>query len=83
MNSDSLNQLIEQAMQAISPDHLSQQRKDVEKNLRAALEAGISRLDLVTRDEFDTQQRVLQRTRAKIDQLETTVAELEQALKNQ
>ena len=51
--------------------------KDVEKNLRALLSSAFSRLDLVTREEFDIQQDVLKRTREKLDQMEARVAELE------
>ena len=53
--------------------------KDVEKNLRALLSSAFSRLDLVTREEFDIQQDVLKRTREKLDQMEARVAELERA----
>ena len=53
--------------------------KDVEKNLRALLSSAFSRLDLVTREEFDIQQEVLKRTREKLDQMEARVAELERA----
>ncbi len=51
--------------------------KDIEKNVRVMLSGAFSRLDLVTRDEFDIQQEVLQRTREKLTALETKVAELE------
>jgi BMFP domain-containing protein YqiC len=50
---------------------------DIEKNVKALLQGGLARLDLVTREEFDTQTRVLARTREKLEQLETRVAELE------
>lgn len=50
---------------------------DVEKNIKAMLQGGLARLDLVTREEFDIQARVLARTREKLEQLETRVAELE------
>jgi BMFP domain-containing protein YqiC len=50
---------------------------DIEKNVKALLQGGLARLDLVTREEFDTQARVLGRTREKLEQLETRVAELE------
>lgn len=53
--------------------------KDVEKNLRAVLTSVFSRLDLVTREEFDVQREVLARTRAKLDALERKLAELEGA----
>lgn len=54
--------------------------KDVEKNLRALLSSAFSRLDLVTREEFDVQQQVLARTREKLQQMETRLAELEKLL---
>lgn len=54
--------------------------EDVQKNLRALLSGWFSRLDLVTREEFDVQQSVLQRTREKLSQMEARVAELERVL---
>jgi BMFP domain-containing protein YqiC len=54
--------------------------EDVQKNLRALLSAWFARLDLVTREEFDVQQAVLQRTREKLSQMEARVAELERSL---
>ena len=51
--------------------------KDIEKNIRVLLSGAFSRLDLVTRDEFDIQQEVLQRTREKLILLEARVAELD------
>jgi ubiquinone biosynthesis accessory factor UbiK len=51
--------------------------KDLEKNLRALLLTFFSRLDLVTREEFDVQAKVLARTREKLTALETRLAELE------
>ncbi len=50
---------------------------DLEKNLRALLQSAFSRLDLVTREEFDVQREVLARTRAKLEALEAKLAELE------
>jgi BMFP domain-containing protein YqiC len=51
--------------------------RDIEKNARALLSSFFSRLDLVTREEFDVQTEVLRRTREKLEQLEARVAELE------
>ncbi len=59
------------------PNGLKFLQEDMEKNLRSALEAGLSHLDLVTREEFDLQTAVLIRTREKLEQLEKIVAELE------
>jgi BMFP domain-containing protein YqiC len=44
------------------------------------LSQGFSKLDLVTREEFDTQTHVLARTRARLEELERRVADLEQRL---
>ncbi len=52
-------------------------QQDLKKNVKAVLQAKFSQLDLVTREEFDTQAAVLQRTRAKLEALEKQVAELE------
>lgn len=51
--------------------------KDMEKNVKAMLSQGFSRLDLVTREEFDVQAQVLAKTRSKVDALEARLAELE------
>jgi BMFP domain-containing protein YqiC len=51
--------------------------KDIEKNVKALLQSGLSRLDLVTREEFDVQVAVLRKTREKVERLEARVAELE------
>ncbi len=51
--------------------------RDIEKNLKAALAAWLSRLDLVTREEFDVQTEVLARTRDRLRELETRLARLE------
>lgn len=67
---DELNKKVSELL-AASP------AKDIEKNLRALLSSAFSRLDLVTREEFDVQQEVLARTREKLQQMEARVAELE------
>ena len=51
--------------------------KDIEKNVKAVLQSGLSRLDLVSRQEFDVQAEVLRKTRDKLERLEALVAELE------
>ena len=53
---------------------------DVEKNMRAMLTSLFSRLDLVTREEFDVQRQVLLRTREQLTRLEAQLAALEQAV---
>src|SRR5690349_23148879 len=56
--------------------------KDLEKNVKAMLSQGFSRLDLVTREEFDVQMQVLAKTRAKVDALEARLAELEALIRD-
>ncbi len=51
--------------------------KDIEKNVKAMMAQGFSKLDLVTRDEFDVQAQVLAKTRARLEALEAQVALLE------
>ena len=51
--------------------------KDVEKNVKALLQSGLAKLDVVPRAEFDVQAKVLARTREKLEALEKKVAELE------
>jgi len=53
--------------------------KDIEKNAKAMLSGVFSKLDLVTREEFDVQAQVLARTRAKLKDLEARVDALEKA----
>ncbi len=57
--------------------------KDIEKNVKTMLSQGFSKLDLVTREEFDVQMQVLAKTRAKLEALEARVTELEGQLKKQ
>jgi BMFP domain-containing protein YqiC len=51
--------------------------KDIEQNLKAGVTSMLSKLDMVSREEFDVQTEVLARTRAKLEQLEARLAELE------
>jgi BMFP domain-containing protein YqiC len=50
---------------------------DLEANFRSVLRSSLGKLDLVTREEFDTQLKVLERTRSKLEALERKVEELE------
>ena len=54
--------------------------KDIEKNVKAMMTQGFSKLDLVTREEFDIQNQVLAKTRAKLEALEQKVTALEERL---
>ena len=61
-------------LSAMLPPGASEARADLEKNFRAALQAGLQRLDLVTREEFEVQRAVLLRTREKLEALERAFA---------
>lgn len=61
------------------PTGLQFLQDDLKKNIRSAIEAGLADLNLVTREEFDVQAKVLARTRAKLEALEKQVEELEKS----
>jgi len=72
--------IIERIMQtakASVPDAISQ---DVKENVRAAIQDVISDLDVVTREELDAQKAVLAKTRAKVDEMESIISDLEKQL---
>jgi hypothetical protein len=71
------NRLFEELSGKVSALLAQSPAKDVEKNLRALLGSFFSRVDLVTREEFDVQTKLLTRSREQIDALESRVAELE------
>ncbi len=59
------------------PPGLRESRDELQASFKSVLQAGLSRLDLVTREEFDVQRAVLLRTREKLEALEKAVATLE------
>jgi BMFP domain-containing protein YqiC len=70
-------------LSAALPEGVTALRQDLENNFRAVLQSGLTKLDLVTRREFDVQAGVLQRTREKLETLEARLAELQTALGQQ
>lgn len=62
------------------PPGLRDSQEELQQTFKSALQAGLAKLDLVTREEFDVQQAVLLRTREKLEALERTVAMLETQL---
>ncbi|MFN5011274.1 MAG: accessory factor UbiK family protein [Gammaproteobacteria bacterium] len=74
-----IEDLVRRLMESIPPGVRGLQH-DLESNFRAVLRANLARLDLVARDEFTAQTRVLERTRARLEELERRVAELESRL---
>jgi BMFP domain-containing protein YqiC len=62
------------------PEAARTMRRDVESNFRAVLQSSLGKLDLTTREEFEVQSKVLERTRARVEALELRIAALEQRL---
>ena len=68
---------IAQSLGKLLPPGAAELKDDFERNAKAAVQGGLERLDLVTREEFDVQMKVLERTREKLDALEARLAALE------
>ena len=79
MSDESIENLARKLAESV-PESLRSMREDLETNFRGVLRSGISKLDLVTREEFDVQEAVLARTREKLEQLEAQLAEIEKNL---
>ena len=79
MNTFRIDDLARRLFESVPPALRSVQQ-DLESNFRAVLRSSLSKLDLVTRDEFDVQMKVLERTRARLEALEERVKTLEAQL---
>lgn len=73
-------QLLSHASERFADTHLF--NNDEESQLKRYIESALSKTNLVTRDEFDAQTAVLQRTRERVDTLEKQVKELEELVAN-
>jgi hypothetical protein len=73
----SLDELARKLAEAVPPG-LTAIRNDLEQNFKAVLQSGLTKLDLVTRQEFDVQAGVLKRSRERLEELERRMAALEQ-----
>jgi ubiquinone biosynthesis accessory factor UbiK len=78
MDSFRIDEIARRLLDSVPPA-LRTVQKDLETNFRAVLRSSLGKLDLVTRDEFDTQTRVLERTRARLAELEARLLALEGA----
>jgi BMFP domain-containing protein YqiC len=76
MADDTIEKLAGKLAESV-PEGLRSMRDDLEKNFRGVLQTGISKLDLVTREEFEVQEAVLARTREKLQRLEAKLEEIE------
>jgi len=73
----SIRQAIQQAVKLV-PDDMTRFQEDIEKNLKSTLQAAFSKMELVSREEFDIQTELLSRTRALLEELEKKINDLEQ-----
>jgi BMFP domain-containing protein YqiC len=71
-----IDEIVRRLLESVPPAFRSMQQ-DLEANFRSVLRASLGKLDVVTREEFDTQMKVLERTRSKLEALEKKVEELE------
>ena len=76
MNNESIENIASRLAEA-GPEGLKSMREDLEQNFRSVLRASLGKLDLVTREEFEVQEAVLAKTRAKLEALEARLKELE------
>jgi len=78
-----IQEKVEEFLQEVSklmPEDLRAYKKDLEKNLKMAMNATFARMDLVTREEFDVQTALLSKTRELLQNLEIKLGELEKQL---
>ncbi len=79
LDNESINRLSDRINQLLPPQ-LQQVKSDFDARLKTLLQQQLSELEFVSREEFDIQSRVLQKTRAKLETLQTRLDELEQKL---
>ena len=80
LDNQSINRISDR-INALLPPQIKQVKSDFDTRLKTLLQQQLSELEFVSREEFDLQARVLQRTRAKLEALETRLGELESKLK--
>jgi len=64
-------------LSGLVPPGLRESREEIQENFKAVLQSGLTKLDLVTREEFEVQRAVLLRTREKLEALEAQVRQIE------
>ena len=76
ISNQTINEISEK-ISALLPDSIKGVQDDIEKNIRAVIESTFSKMNLVSREEFDVQSALLARSLEKLQQLEEQIAELE------
>ena len=75
MTNDVLEDLTKR-ISSLFPGDIKHMQSDIENNVRSLLQSTLTKMNLVTREEFDVQSAVLQRTREKLEELEKVVSQL-------
>lgn len=75
MSKDAIEELTKR-ISSLIPGNVKHMQDDLENNVRNLLQTALAKMNLVTREEFDVQSAVLQRTREKLEQLEKQVEQL-------
>jgi ubiquinone biosynthesis accessory factor UbiK len=81
LNTTLINRLVEKLSHTIPPE-LATCQADLSHNIQAILQSLLSKLDLVSREEFEAQKAVLYRTQKKLAELEAQILHLKQLFKN-
>jgi BMFP domain-containing protein YqiC len=74
LNNEKLTEISNKIRQIVKDSPLP----DIEKNIDALLKSMFTKMELVTREEFDVQAEVLKRTRQKLEELEKKLSEIEE-----
>ena len=77
-----VNRILEMVQDRL-PQDIGELGQDLRHNLSSVIKESLSRMDLVTREEFDIQTKVLARTRQRLEDLKKQVSELEQSSTDQ
>ncbi len=75
MKNDALDELTKR-ISSLFPGDVTNLQDDLQSNVRSLLQSTLTKMNLVTREEFDVQSAVLQRTREKLEELEKIVSQL-------
>ena len=76
IDTQSINNFADKLSKAL-PDGVKMLKGDLDNNIKAVIESGLQQMNLVSREEFDVQTALLERTQLKLQQLEEQLAELE------
>ncbi len=78
LDSNKINDIAKRLLESL-PQGLTSLPEDIERNFKSVLQSAFNKMDLVTREEFDAQSKVLARTRQKLDRLEKKLNDLEKS----